>query len=85
MNKRIYEYKHTSVLSDYLKENRNTTNELAKILGVTTQSIRMWAVSYVPAERVIPLYFATNCKLNPCDVRPDIYPPDLITFKKRRK
>ncbi len=68
-------------LKKYLKSNRGMGAKLARNLSVTQQSLRYWSDDSVPAERVIPIYFATNKKVHPFEMRPDIYPPDLIKFK----
>ena len=47
---------------------------LAKAVGVTYQAIRKFEHSGIPAERVIPIAAATEWRVTPHQLRPDLYP-----------
>lgn len=73
-------YKIDVNLKKYLTLNKGSIKKLAKEMNVSHQSVRFWSISYVPAKRVIPLYLATNKAVHPSEMRPDLYPPDLVIF-----
>lgn len=52
---------------------------LARKLGLTRQAVSNW--KRVPVEKVIQISRALD--LDPCDLRPDIYPDDLLTISPR--
>lgn len=60
---------------------------LAKRLGVTYQAIRKWCATDVPPERVIAVCEATDWRVTPHLLRPDIYPnpSDAIPVRGMRK
>lgn len=47
---------------------------LAKALGVSHQAVSKWQRDPVPAERVIPVARATDWRVTPHQLRPDLYP-----------
>ena len=47
---------------------------LAKRIGVSRQAVEQWAMSRVPAERVLELERATQGQVTRHEIRPDIYP-----------
>jgi DNA-binding transcriptional regulator YdaS (Cro superfamily) len=63
-------------LDDFFKQKRATQNEIADALGITQGWVSHWVNgrSKVPAELVIPLYWATDGEVTPFEVRPDCYP-----------
>lgn len=62
---------------------RGTQQLLAKQLKVTPSLIYKWRMTgHIPAEKVIALWRATNKEVHPFDIRPDLYPPDLIAELK---
>lgn len=69
-------------LSKYLLSSRGRAVTLAEALHVSPQSVRNWANEAVPAERVISVWLCTNGKVSPHEMRPDIYPPELVFFNK---
>lgn len=62
---------------------------LAKAVGVSYQAIRKFERDAIPAERVIPIARATDWRVTPHELRPDLYPnasdgvPELGGTEKR--
>lgn len=50
-----------------------TKSALAEKLGISPQAVSLWGDT-VPVERVLDVCAATNWKVRPHDIRPDIYP-----------
>lgn len=69
-------------LDIYLKINRGAARRIAKQLGITAQSVYEWGRRQVPAERVLTIWKLTQKKVTPLEMRPDLYPRELIEIKK---
>lgn len=63
-------------LREYLSLKGNTQAALAEKLDVTQGFVSHWinGRSEIPAEKVIPIYKATNGVVTPFEMRPDLYP-----------
>lgn len=70
--------KNKMKLDKYLKKNRGACLKLAIELDVSPPSVRQWLDKRIPAERVLSIYFATNKKVKPSEMRPDLYPEFLF-------
>lgn len=67
-------------IKKYLVTTSGGTSQIAKYCGVTTQAVRNWANSTVPAKRVLDVCKATNHAVLPHEMRPDLYPIGLINL-----
>lgn len=48
--------------------------ELARLLGVTKGAVWQWERESLPAERVLSVASATDWRITPHELRPDLYP-----------
>lgn len=71
-------------LPDYIKHlPRGTRTCFANKCGVTTGTLWQWQCgAEVPSKHLMQIWEATDKKVHPRDVRPDLYPPDLIAELK---
>ena len=51
---------------------------LSRRIGISRQAVEQWAMSRVPAERVLELERATEGKVTRHELRPDIYPAEGV-------
>ncbi|CAK0741312.1 Helix-turn-helix domain-containing protein [Gammaproteobacteria bacterium] len=66
-----------SILSSLISE--IGLQSFASQAGVTYQAVRKWERAGVPAERVLPIVRATQGRVTPYELRPDLYPdPDWM-------
>lgn len=47
---------------------------IARKIGVSGEAVRKWFVDKVPADRVLSVSCATDWRVTPNELRPDIYP-----------
>lgn len=70
------------LLEKYFRENRGELYRVAQALSVTPQSVYDWKKRQVPADRVIALCKAIDMRILPHELRPDVYPLDIIAYRK---
>lgn len=63
-------------LKDFFEDKLATQGEIAAEVGVTQGYVSHWCNnrSPIPAEKVLPLFWATGGRVSPHEMRPDIYP-----------
>lgn len=62
----------------YLEKHRGTAVRIAKAEGVAPISVWEWADKQVPAKRVLPIWRITGGMVTPHEMRPDLYPADVV-------
>lgn len=62
----------------FLVEHRGAAVKIAKAEGVAPSSVWEWAEKQVPAKRVLPIWRITGGAVRPHDMRPDLYPADVV-------
>ncbi len=65
-------------LKKYLFTHRGKSSEIASYCGVTSQAVRTWGKTQVPAKRVLEVWSATEGAVKLHEMRPDLYPINLI-------
>jgi DNA-binding transcriptional regulator YdaS (Cro superfamily) len=50
--------------------------QLAEILGISEQAVGKWKNKKIPVLRVLDI--ERNLGVSKCELRPDIYPPDIF-------
>jgi DNA-binding transcriptional regulator YdaS (Cro superfamily) len=58
---------------DKIKQVLGSQAALATALDVSRMTVTKWK-GRIPAERVLPIYHATEGQISPHEMRPDIYP-----------
>lgn len=70
-------------LREYLKINRGEAVRIAALFGVHPSAVWQWCQNRVPGDRVWALCEATDWAVMPHELRPDIYPPELLAYSHK--
>lgn len=61
-------------LAEYLEKTKETQPAFGRRLGVTQSAVAQWVAGQVGAERVLKVAAATDWRVTPHELRPDLYP-----------